>query len=274
MPLDPIIARGVAPIDVSNSLYRIAQLSLADREEQRRARTNDLLERRYDEQQKAAASLTEKQQALAKVEWALASPSPAQAILDDPEAVTAFTQSGLDLAGLDDERARQLLMQARGAMASELGQGPPAAEKPETMRVGDEIVRVGPEGVTPLYRGKSNFAPQRPEAAPAEQRFAEWYMQQTPENQTKIDRALEAKRARSETQPRIIPDPFGGDPSLIEQGPDGGYVRKPIPMVGSGPTDIRAQAFEEARAAIATGRITKEQAAERLRNAGIDPTGL
>lgn len=272
MPLDPIIARGVAPIDVSNSLYRIAQLSLADREEQRRARTNALLERRYDEQQKAAASLTEKQQALAKVEWALASPSPAAAILDDPEAVDAFTRAGMDLTGLDDNRARQLLMRARAGMAAELGQGPPAAEKPETMRVGDEIVRVGPEGVTPLYRGKSNFAPQRPEAAPAEQRFAEWYMQQPLEKQAAIDRALKAKR--SETQPRIIPDPFGGDPSLIEQGPGGDYVRKPIPMVGSGPTDIRAQAFEEARAAIATGRITKEQAAERLRNAGIDPTGL
>ena len=52
-------------------------------------------------------------------------------------------------------------------MSSKLGIGPPAAKEPQDMRVGDEIVRVGPEGVTPLYRGRSNFAPQRPEPAPA-----------------------------------------------------------------------------------------------------------
>lgn len=166
MPLDPIIARGVAPIDVSNSLYQIAQLGLADREEQRRARMNDLIERRYSDQQQQAAALQQKQQALAKVEWALASPSPAQAILDDPEAVTAFTQSGLDLAGLDDERARQLLMQARGAMASELGVGPPEVKPPQRdiRQVDGALVEVPAEGdPRELYR-----APQQaPQYAPA-----------------------------------------------------------------------------------------------------------
>lgn len=166
MPLDPIIARGVAPIDVSNSLYQIAQLGIADREERRRARTNDLLERRYEGQQKEAAGLQEKQQALAKVEWALASPSPAKAILDDPEAVEAFTRAGMDLVGLDDDKARQLLMQARGAMASELGQGPPEQEAPkrDIRQVDGALVEVPAEGdPRELYR-----APQQaPQYAPA-----------------------------------------------------------------------------------------------------------
>lgn len=169
MPLDPIIARGVAPIDVSNSLYQIAQLGIADREERRRARTNDLLERRYEGQQKEAAGLQEKQQALAKVEWALASPSPAKAILDDPEAVEAFTRAGMDLVGLDDDKARQLLMQARGAMASELGVGPPEVKPPQrdVRRVGDALVEVPAEGdPRELYRAPPEPR-QPPQYAPA-----------------------------------------------------------------------------------------------------------
>lgn len=274
MPLDPIIARGVAPIDVSNSLYQLAALQRGDREIERRERTNDLLERRYDAQQKAAGDLQEQKQALAKVEWALASPSPARAILDDPEAVEAFRQAGMDLAGLDDEKARQLLMRARGSMSSALGIGPPAGQSPkrDIRTVGGALVEVPAEGdPRELYRAPS----QAPQYAPTE-RERDWKLRQslTPEQRAEYDRLY--GKSPSEARPQIIPDPFGGDPSVIEQGPGGGYVRRAVPMVeqGAGPTDVRAQAFDEARRAIATGRITKEQAAERLRKAGIDPTGL
>jgi hypothetical protein len=166
MPLDPIISRGVAPVDVTNTLYTIARMNVADREERRRSRTNDLLERRLESQEKQAGELEERKQALAKVQWALRSPSPAKAILDDPEAVMAFTQQGMDLVGLDDARAKQMLEYAQGQMAAQLGMGPPeqTAPKRDVRQVGGALVEVPLEGdPRELYR-----APQQaPQYAPA-----------------------------------------------------------------------------------------------------------
>lgn len=281
MPLDPIISRGVAPVDVTNTLYTIARMNVADREERRRSRTNDLLERRFESQEKQAGELEERKQALAKVQWALRSPSPAKAILDDPEAVMAFTQQGMDLVGLDDARAKQMLEYAQGQMAAQLGMGPPEPKDPgplvEAIKDGRPTLlpRDQAVGLRP-YDRPQQFAPQRPEAAPADQRFAEWYMGLPPEKQRQVDQALAAQRSSGgATRPQVLQDPWGGDPTEIISGPDGRTLRRPIPLEGgTGPTVDRAQALTEARAAVATGRITKEQAAERLRGAGIDPTGL
>ena len=260
MPINSIIAQGTQPVDVTNTLMRIATMQQADRESARRDNYQNALLTRMnrtdmrtrmdrDEAKTKAAELEEM-----KVLYPLVKAGDSAAI----EAAIKRIEERNPEAGASVRANPKVLAEIMG---NALGIKPDA---PETMRVGDEIVRVGPEGVTPLYRGRSNYAPRTPTEFELYQRDPEAYK-----------RFKQAQGSDRADRPQVITDPWGGDPSVIEQGPDGNYVRRPVPMAdGSGPTNMRAQAFTEARAAIATGKISKEQAAERLRKAGIDPSGL
>jgi hypothetical protein len=54
----------------------------------------------------------------------------------------------------------------------------------------------------------------------------------------------------------------------------GGTQYKPQGGAAAAPAGTSSPALSDARAAIATGRITREEAIKRLQGAGIDPAGL
>jgi hypothetical protein len=137
MPVDPYIARGVAPIDPSNTLMQIAALKQRDRslasDEQQNALMRDRYQQsqqQYTQQQDQERQKQEGMQALAKIEWAMRSQSPKAALLSDPQAMQAFSAQGVDLNTLDDNGARELLGRAQGAIAAQLGIRPPEPKQP------------------------------------------------------------------------------------------------------------------------------------------------
>lgn len=94
---------------------------------------------------KKQATEEETRHSLAKVEWALQSASPAQALKGDPQAVDNLGKHGIDVNSLDDASATKLLQDMRAGLASQLGEGPPE-RKP-----GGAPVKVkGPKG-QPIY---------------------------------------------------------------------------------------------------------------------------
>lgn len=125
------IARGVRPI--GEDLTQIAGLN------ENRSRFQQLQklageERTYQrDREKKADERTAKQEelehALAKVEWALQSPSPAETLRSDPAAVKNLGEQGIDVNSFDDAKAKAFLSMARGRIASQLGVRPDKPDK-------------------------------------------------------------------------------------------------------------------------------------------------
>jgi hypothetical protein len=171
MAIDPWIARGGAPVDITNTLAQIAALRQRDQAIAADENRNKLYQRRLDQEDQVRsderASAEEQKQAehlLAKTEWALRSGNPRQAILSDPgidpRAAQAFSQ-------MDDRQLTEMLQQKRAEYASKLGIGPPEEKQPS----GAMYKTVGPNG-QPYYAaadGQPRFPayqePEQPRAA-------------------------------------------------------------------------------------------------------------
>jgi hypothetical protein len=247
MPLDPIISRGVAPIDVSNTLYSIARMKQVDSESARRDQRNDLLDKRYERQEERAVSAEEKAAAMEEMKLLY----PLVKAGDEAAIKTAIGR----IAERNPAAAQALLQnpsQLAPAMASQLGIQP---EKPGQLYevVGKDgrpqmLPADQAQGLAP-YDKPQQFAPQRPEAAPADQRFYEWYMSLPPDKRAQVDRSR-----RSPPQPRAEVDPFTGKvigwatpPSGEEpEAPIGSSARTGAVSRGAGPPVMRTR--EEALA--------------------------
>ena len=104
-------------------------------------------------QQEKAAGQEKLKHALSRIQWALQSGNPKQAVLSDPgidpQAAQAFGQ-------MSDEQAMQHLQQQQMDIASQLGIGPPEPDKPKDpkiMSAGRSIVRIDPTTgeAVPIY---------------------------------------------------------------------------------------------------------------------------
>lgn len=117
MPLDPMIARGVQPIDVSNTLLNIAQIQY-----------QQMLMDRQQQSDAAAQHADELKQSLARTQWLLAQPSVTETLRSNPQNAQQMYQ-GLGLPpDAPEDVVRQRLQQHMIDASSQLGIGPPAAE--------------------------------------------------------------------------------------------------------------------------------------------------
>lgn len=218
MPIDPWIARGAPPVDITNTLAQIAMLRQRDQAIAADENSNKLYERRLDAADRVAGderkSKEEQKQAehlLAKTQWALRSPNPRLAILGDPnidpKAHDAFFQ-------MTDEQATAALKQAEATYAAQLGKGPP--EAPPEIKLQD--LGGGVRAVT--QGGEIKGSPQWPDAP---ERYApKGYTTETimeggkpvvyavsQDNPNKRVRVGDAPPKASENKPTLINTPFG-----------------------------------------------------------------
>ena len=143
MAVDPYIARGVAPIDVSGSLAQIAAMQQRDRAlNQDQQRMGAVMAERQQSAQ-AEEAKARGLEALSKIEWALQSGNPRAAILSDPSTDPKAREQ---FSAMSDEQVSQLLTQLRGQMASQLGIRP---EEPKQAGMG-ALYKVD-QGGRPVY---------------------------------------------------------------------------------------------------------------------------
>lgn len=224
MALDPMIARGVAPIDISNSLLQIGILKQRDEGLRQDAQRNDIYARMQQQNMDTAAAertatqeIEHKKHALATAQWALKSGNPKAAMLQIPEAVAQFQSKGVDINTLDDAHVQQGLQSMVAKLSAELGIGPP--EDVNETKIG----QFQPGDYTPdslatfmQTRNPSDLvryqAPVRSAAAeiPADQRLFEFYRGLSPEQRAQFD----AMKGRT-----------GG--STVTTGPDGETIITP-----------------------------------------------
>lgn len=204
MPVDPYIARGAPPIDLTNTFAQIAMLKQRDRslinDEQRNkildlARQDDAT--RQDADRSKAAEREKATQALARIEWALNEPSTIAALRADPEAVAEFQANGVDLSTVDDTRAKQMLMVAHGKLAASLGVRPAEQKDPEYRTLGNSIYEVGGGGVKRVAHEAPTYAPPSPQAPNRDVELANWWRNASPEDRA----AYEATHPRDKKEP-------------------------------------------------------------------------
>jgi hypothetical protein len=184
MPLDPYIARGVAPIDPSNTLMQIAALKQRDRSLASDEQQNALMRERFTAEQGRVNQQQEGMKALAKIEWAMRSQSPKAALLSDPQAMQAFSAQGVDLNALDDNGARELLGRAQAAISSQMGIRPEAPGQVGALyKLQDGTYQPADKAAGQrFYQDPQGGGAQTPAAVMEHQ----WFLRQPPEVQAQI----------------------------------------------------------------------------------------
>jgi hypothetical protein len=196
MAMDPYIARGVQPIDVSNSLREIAVLKQRDQElEMRGQERNALMQDRQREQQ-AGMDQQRVYAEMEKIKAHLESGDPKGSVMRDPEAMQRMQQQGIDINAMPPEQVAQRLVAAFGQFRAYVSKGPPelkAPEKPGQLYSTEEGYLTADEA-----RGKMPYqAPRQgpaPEGVPADQRMFQWYASLTPEQRKQFD-AMKGRNA-------------------------------------------------------------------------------
>jgi len=245
MPIDPWIARGGAPVDITNTLAQIAALRQRDQAVAADENRNKLYERRLDQadQERAAVRATAEEQKqaehlLAKAQWALRSPNPRLAVLGDPNI---DPKAHDEFFRMSDEQAKAKLQQAEALYSAQLGKGPPAA--PPEIKLQD--LGGGVRAVT--EDGKIQGSPQWPNQPQQYAPQLERRVQKLPggmEQEYTFDQRSGRKsnfsqpyKASNEGKPTLINTPFGETYRYDETT----GTRIPVPTQGEAPAGAAAK---------------------------------
>jgi hypothetical protein len=116
MALDPMIARGVQPVDISNTLAQVAALRQRDQGLQQSAQQNALYQRKYDDAQAAQAKEDEEDELVGSL---LREGRLDEAFAIDPDTASAFAQ----FKGIDPQTlmAKQRLTQDQSQFETRMG---------------------------------------------------------------------------------------------------------------------------------------------------------
>jgi hypothetical protein len=206
MALDPIISRGVTPIDASNTLLTIARMKQVDRAEDRLQTRNDIMDKRYDRAEGRAVDAESKAAALEEMKLLY----PLVKAGDEAAIKTAIGR----IAERNPAAAEVLLRdptRLAPAMAAQLGITP---EKP-----GQLYEVVGPDGKPRMARAEQaeglapydkpqQFAPTRPPGPSEAERLWQFRQSLSPADREEFDRSRRAPPAPP--NPRAEVDPFTG----------------------------------------------------------------